>query len=103
MLGKNLFLGLLLLAKIIFFSSKFRFPPMPRAQVVPTNELGTFHIPTSPTIEKKTKKTPKNNIKQKATLKMVYYATMNRLMHIANLPLKLSNLNIVTRNNAKPS
>ncbi len=42
----------------LFFSSKFRFPPMPRAEVVPTNELRTFHIPTSPTIEKNTKKTP---------------------------------------------
>jgi hypothetical protein len=31
---------------------------MPRAEDVPTNELGTFHIPTSPTIEEKTKKTP---------------------------------------------
>jgi len=76
---------------------------MPRAEVVPTNELGTFHIPTSPTIEKKTKKPPKNNIKTKATLKMVYYATMNRFMHTTNLRLKLNNPNLVTRNNAKPS
>jgi hypothetical protein len=46
---------------------------MPRAEVMPTNELGTFHIPTSPTMEKKTKKKPpKNNIIMKATLKMVY-------------------------------
>ncbi len=59
--------------------------PMPRAEVVPTNELGTFHIPTSPTIEEKTKKPPKHNITRKAKLKMVYYATMNRLMHITNL------------------
>ncbi len=40
-------------------------PPMPRAEVVPTNELGTFHIPTPPTIEKKTKSPPKTTLKGK--------------------------------------
>jgi hypothetical protein len=45
--------------KSSFSLPKFRFPPMPRAEVVPTNELGTFHIPTlTDHREKKTKKPP---------------------------------------------